>query len=64
MELLTSDFKHVLRRFGRSPIFTAITLATLAIGIGANTAVFTFVDALALRAPPYRQPDRLVAIET
>ncbi len=62
MELLTSGFKHVLRRFARSPLFTAITLATLAIGIGANTAIFTVVNAVLLKPLPYPLPDQLVGV--
>ena len=50
--------------FGRNPVFAAIAVVTLAFGIGANTAIFTMVDALVLRGLPYRDPGRLMAIET
>ncbi len=53
---------YVFRRLLRSPGFTAATLLTLAIGIGANTAVFSVVDAILLKPLPYPQPDRLVGL--
>jgi predicted permease len=62
MELFTGQFKYVLRRFIRTPLFAAVTLTTLAIGIGANTAIFTVVDAVLLKPLPYRQPDQLVGV--
>ncbi|HLK65325.1 MAG TPA: ABC transporter permease [Bryobacteraceae bacterium] len=58
------DIRYSLRFLLRNPAFTAIAVATLAFGIGGNTAVFTLVDAIALRSLPYRQPDRLIAVET
>lgn len=62
MELFTGQFKYVLRRFIRTPLFAAVTLTTLAIGIGANTAIFTVVDAVLLKPLPYPQPDQLVGV--
>jgi predicted permease len=52
----------VLRRFLRAPMFTAIALLTLAIGIGANTAVFSVVNGVLIRPLPYPDADRLIGI--
>ncbi|MEO8129314.1 MAG: ABC transporter permease, partial [Bryobacteraceae bacterium] len=60
--MLGNQLKHVVRRLLRSPMFTAITLITLAVGIGANTAVFSVVNGVLLKPLPFYQPDRLVAI--
>ncbi|HTT65596.1 MAG TPA: ABC transporter permease [Bryobacteraceae bacterium] len=54
--------KHVLRRLAHSPAFTFITVVTLAIGIGANTAIFSVLNGVLLKPLPYSDPDRLVAI--
>jgi len=58
------DIRYALRCLGRNRGFAAISVLTLAFGIGGNTAIFTMVDALALSRLPYREPERLVAIET
>ena len=58
------DIRYALRFLRRNPGFAAIATLTLAFGIGGNTAIFTMVDAIALRSLPYRQADRLMAIET
>jgi hypothetical protein len=49
MALFYEQLKQVLRRLGRAPLFTAVTLLTLAIGIGANTVVFSVVEGVLLK---------------
>ena len=58
------DLRYAARFLRRNPGVAAIAALTLAFGIGGNTAVFTLVDAVALRSLPYREPQRLLAIET
>jgi predicted permease len=57
-----SSIRYALRAFRRNPVFTAVTVGSLALGIGANTAVFTLLDQLVLRLLPVKQPEQLVMI--
>src|SRR4051794_7318776 len=62
MTRILSDVRYALRNLLRSPLFTVVAVASLALGIGANTAIFTLVDQLILRLLPVRAPEQLVMI--
>ena len=57
------SIRHVLRRLRRSPLFTTITVVTLALGIGANVAIFSVLEGVLLKPLPYPDPDRLIAVD-
>jgi len=57
-----NDFKFAFRQLLKSPGFTAVAVITLAVGIGANTAMFSVVNGVMLRALPFKDPDRIVRI--
>jgi predicted permease len=59
---MKNQAKHVLRRLMRSPVFTIVTLATVAIGIGANSAIFSVVNGVLLKPLPYADAERLVGV--
>jgi hypothetical protein len=62
MWALGHELRYALRVLKNNPGFTAIALLVLALGIGANTAIFTLVDTVLLRPLPFHDPDRLVAV--
>lgn len=63
MDALIRDFRHSARQLRRTPTFTAIAVLTLALGIGANSAIFSLFDQVMLRALPVREPNRLIILK-
>jgi putative ABC transport system permease protein len=57
-----NQLKHVVRRLARSPMFTGMTLLTLAIGIGANSAIFSVIEGVLLKPLPYPHPEELIGV--
>ncbi|MBI3491992.1 MAG: hypothetical protein HY047_09460 [Acidobacteria bacterium] len=64
MQMLWSDIRHAVRLMRRTPSFTAVALTSLALGIGANVAVFSLLNAVVLRELPVPHPEQLVSLAT
>jgi putative ABC transport system permease protein len=62
LESLLRDVRYAIRSFRRNPVFTVTVIATLALGIGATTAVFSVVDRILFRSLPYAHDDRIVSV--
>src|ERR1700735_4328255 len=60
--MMLADFRYAVRQLRKSPGFSATAVLTLALGIGANTAIFTLVDSIMLRPLPYPEQNRLMRI--
>src|SRR6266480_6775236 len=64
IEVFVQDVRYGVRMLRKSPLFTAVAVTAIAIGIGANTAMFSLVDAILLRSLPYPEPQRLIIVGT
>ena len=63
MRTLLQDLRFSLRTLRKSPVFATVAIASLALGIGANTAIFTFVDQVLFRLLPVKHPEQLTLLE-
>src|ERR1700683_177244 len=62
MHNLWADLRYAFRSFRKAPVFTAVAVLSLALGIGANTAIFTLLDQILLRLLPVKDPQQLVLL--
>ncbi len=62
MRSFANNLRQILRRLGRAPMFTSVALITIAIGVGANTAVFSVIESVLLKPLPYPHPEQLVNV--
>src|SRR5580698_2824678 len=62
MAMFNNQLKQVLRRLSRAPLFTAVTLITLAVGVGANTVIFSVLQGVLLKPLPYPHAEQLIGV--
>jgi predicted permease len=62
LETLFNDLRYALRQFGRNPVFTAMAVLSLGLGVGANVAIFSVMNAMLLKSLPVREPQQLVSL--
>src|SRR5262245_57154530 len=62
LEGFAKDLQHAIRGLWKNPVFALVAVLTLALGIGANTAIFSVVNTFLIRPLPYPEPDRLAAL--
>ncbi len=63
LEQLGQDLRYALRMIGKNPAFTALAALSLALGIGANTAIYSFMDAILMRSLPVQNPEALALVQ-
>jgi hypothetical protein len=63
MQILLQEIRYSLRKLCKTPIFTAVAVLSLALGVGANTAIFTLMDQVLLRMLPIQNPGELVMLD-